>query len=237
MQIDKEMSKLKVKQDEKSNTNLSWGWMMGFITLGFAIFVGLCPSLMPPLSLKVTVIPNYDIEREIWSIDNNVEQKMSEVSQVFRKWKETSDDTIILNHAKEKIEIRPKKVVEYLIPEIPKLPIPDPRNDHLEPYVSSETKYWTQFLIEQKQIFTATNNVFIEGAKMRQILRHIFEATDIDLDEFEHASDNMNHDPFLSFRKMAIYRLGIDLNLGTARRLSREPYILTEKDGIKVVKE
>jgi hypothetical protein len=157
----------------------------------------------------ITTIPNYNIDDELLSVGKNIDLKKTEVSQTFRKWEETIDESnldVFLNNQTGKFEIEMKKIVKYLIPKIPKIPIPDPRDNHLEPYVTSETKYWTNFLLEQRKKFRENNGVFIESAKMREILRHVFEATDNDLDAFENARDNMNHDPYVSCRKMATYR-------------------------------
>ena len=60
---------------------------------------------------------------------------------------------------------------------------------------------------------------FFEAAEMREILKHVFGASEKDLLELEDVCDNMNQDPHLPFRKSSMYRLGLDLKLGTGNLL------------------
>ena len=50
---------------------------------------------------------------------------------------------------------------------------------------------------------------------MKEILKHVFDATEKDLQELENSCDNMNHDPQVKARTINTYRLGLDLELGT----------------------
>ena len=113
---------------------------------------------------------------------------------------------------------------------VPRLPVPDPRDSHLHP--TAETKHWVDFLLEQRESMRTNKWAWFDGHQTQQVLRHVFNASDEDFEAFENASDNMNHDPIFAFRKRNMYRLTLDLNLGTARRLSRVPYVLSETDGL-----
>ena len=52
---------------------------------------------------------------------------------------------------------------------------------------------------------------------MKEILEHVFGASEDDFLELENACDNLNHDPYLKSRKVTMYRLGLDLQMGTGR--------------------
>ena len=58
---------------------------------------------------------------------------------------------------------------------------------------------------------------FIKGEEMKEILEHVFGASKDEFRELENACDNLNHDPYLKSRKVTMYRLGIDLQLGTGK--------------------
>ena len=94
------------------------------------------------------------------------------------------------------------------------------------------SKQWSQFLIEKQEIFQKNKYVFIKGKEVLQVLKHVFDAKEQDLVEFQHAHDNMNHDPTMECRKHASYRLGLNFNTGIAQRLVREPLITHANDGI-----
>ena len=57
---------------------------------------------------------------------------------------------------------------------------------------------------------------FIPGNEMKQYLK-LFDATDMDLLEFQNSCDNLNHDPYLKSRKVSMYRLGMDLEQGIGK--------------------
>ena len=109
--------------------------------------------------------------------------------------------------------------------------MPDPRNTHLAPY-DNLSKYWSKFLMEKHETFRKNKFIFMKGAEVEEILKHVFDAKDEDLEEFRHAHDNMNQDPTMDCRKHASYRLGLDFNSGIAQRLIREPLITHASDGI-----
>merc|ERR1712038_247923 len=68
---------------------------------------------------------------------------------------------------------------------------------------------------------------------MAKILKHVFGADNQALLDLENACDNMTNDPFLRFRKNHGMRLEMDLDKETARRLTRQPWILRESDEFK----
>ena len=86
--------------------------------------------------------------------------------------------------------------------------------------------------MEKHAIFTKNKYIFLKHDEVREVLKHVFNAKEEDLNEFQHAHDNMNQDPTMDCRKHASYRLGLNFNSGIAQRLVREPLITHAKDGI-----
>ena len=66
---------------------------------------------------------------------------------------------------------------------------------------------------------------------MRAVLKHVFGATEGDIREYQHAGDNINHDPLLDFRNTTLCRLSMNLKSGVSRRLERVPFVLLKEDG------
>lgn len=126
-----------------------------------------------------------------------------------------------------------KKEQFYIMPKTPKLPRPDPRDDHLLDQMTEKTKYWINYVVDKRETMQKEKHLFIPGQEMTELLKYVFGAKDEDFEELRNVCDNMNQDPHLKFRKSSMYRLGFDLKRGTARRLQREPFILTEDDGFK----
>ena len=176
-------------------------------------------------------IPNYDINKELMSIEINIEAKKAEVSQEYLKWVVTDREKEVLNETTGKMENKLTKHADYIAPKAPSIPMPDPRNTHLAPY-DNLSKYWSKFLMEKHETFRKNKFIFMKGADVEEILKHVFDAKDEDLEEFRHAHDNMNQDPTMDCRKHASYRLGLDFNSGIAQRLIREPLITHASDGI-----
>jgi len=162
------------------------------------------------------------VDEEILAIDAaSGEAMLKEVDQTL-EWKE--------------VVINGKAQLVYVLPEAPPLPKPDPkgRDTHLPSQIKDATMYWVSYLVQKREAMKMTKYLFFSGPEeMVNILKHVFGATDEDIEELRHVCDNMNQDPHLKFRKTSMYRLGLDLNLGTARRLRREPFVLTEADGFK----
>jgi len=186
---------------------------------------------LPPHKRNIN-LPNYNIENELASIDKNVAAKFAEVPQSYLKWDEDFVETgeKKYNLKTGKMETPVYRKVDYTTPMVPELPSPDPRDCHLSP--TPETKQWVKFLLDKKEAMRRQKYVWLDGSETRAILKHVFRAREDDLDAFEHASDNMNHDPYLAFKKRNMYRLAMDLEQGTARRLTRVPYVLSEDDGL-----
>ena len=120
---------------------------------------------------------------------------------------------------------------DFVVPDPPRNPLPDPRDTHLPPY-DVLSSYWKNFLLEQRKLFAEKRYVHMKGEQVRMVLQNVFDATEEDLDALEHANDNLNHDPNMVVRKMANYRLGLNFESGVAERLAREALILDVQDGI-----
>ena len=173
----------------------------------------------------------YDINKEMMSLEHEIEAKKAEVPQEYIKWEVTEKEVEVMNEETGKME---KKIIlhaDYISPDAPQIPIPDPRNTHLAPY-DKLSKFWSNFLMEKHAIFTKNKYIFLKHDEVREVLKHVFNAKEEDLNEFQHAHDNMNQDPTMDCRKHASYRLGLNFNSGIAQRLVREPLITHAKDGI-----
>lgn len=121
--------------------------------------------------------------------------------------------------------------VDFMVPDPPRNPLPDPRDTHLPPY-DVLSSYWKNYLMEQRKLFTENKYIHMKGEQVRMVLQHVFDATEEDLYALENAHDNLNHDPNMDVRKIATYRLGLDFESGVAERLAREALILDVQDGI-----
>ena len=176
-------------------------------------------------------IPSYDINEEMLSIEYDIETKKAEVPQEYTKWTIIEKELKVLNEESGIIEKRFVQQADYISPEAPKMPKPDPRNTHLPPY-DDLSKHWSQFLIQKHEIFRKQKYIFMKGEEVKEILKHVFNAKDEDIDEFHHAHDNQNQDPTMACRKHNSYRLGLNFKSGIAQRLVREPLITHAKDGI-----
>ena len=121
--------------------------------------------------------------------------------------------------------------VDFVVPDPPRNPLPDPRDTHLPPY-DVLSSYWKNYLMEQRKLFTENKYIHMKGEQVRMVLQHVFDATEEDLYALENAHDNLNHDPNMDVRKIATYRLGLDFESGVAERLAREALILDVQDGI-----
>ena len=171
-------------------------------------------------------IPNYDIDQEIVSIEHDIDTKKAEVNQEYVKWEVTE-----MNSKNVSDNVKVTLHVDFIVPDPPRNPLPDPRDTHLPPY-DGLSRYWKEYLIEQRKFFSKNKYVHLKGEYVRNILKHVFDATDTDLDELEHSHDNLNHDPNMDVRKIATYRLGLNFESGIAQRLAREALILDAQDGI-----
>ena len=120
---------------------------------------------------------------------------------------------------------------DYISPETPNIPLPDPRNTHLTPY-DNLSKHWAKILMEKHETFKKQKYIFMKSEEVKEILIHVFNAKEEDFNEFSDANDNMNQDPTMDCRKHSSYRLGLDFNSGIAQRLVREPLIIEAKDGV-----
>lgn len=74
--------------------------------------------------------------------------------------------------------------------------------------------------------------VFIEGTKMKEILR-FFGASEADLFLIEQSGNSLSDDPTLPFRKSSNGRFLIDLANNKASRLKFQSFILSEEEGFK----
>ena len=136
------------------------------------------------------------------AIEHDTATKKAEVNQEYVKWEvrekkpeNVSDNVKVYFHA------------DFIVPDPPKNPLPDPRDTHLPPY-DGQSRYWTEYLMEQRNFFTKYKYVHLKGEHVRNVLKNVFDATEEDLDELEHSHDNLNHDPNMDVRKIATYRLG-----------------------------
>ena len=62
--------------------------------------------------------------------------------------------------------------------------MPDPRNTHLAPY-DNLSKYWSKFLKEKHETFRKNKYIFMKGAEVEEILKHVFDAKYENLEEFD----------------------------------------------------
>ena len=61
-------------------------------------------------------IPNYDINKELMSIETNIEAKKAEVSQKYLKWVVTDREEEVLNKTTGKMENKLTKHADYIAP-------------------------------------------------------------------------------------------------------------------------
>lgn len=80
--------------------------------------------------------------------------------------------------------------------------------------------------------YTQKRFVFIEGEKMREILKY-FDATDTDIQELETSGNSLKDDPTLPFRKSSNGRFLLNFDNDKISRLSDQPFTLSEKEGFK----
>ena len=183
----------------------------------FAIFIPVLGLGHGGVSNKSISFIDDDIITEYLAIDSASEDLLKEVPQEMK----------IIRDPKTNL------VIDYFPPDQPSLPKLDPRDTHLPEFQTPEMAKWKRFLARKLNDLKENRNIWIDGKDMRQLLLHLFGATEDDLNALEHAAENMNNDPALKFRKNANVRLGLDLNYGTARSLERSPYVLTAKEGFK----
>jgi len=155
------------------------------------------------------------VEREILAVEPNVKSLLAEVPQNFELWEED----------------REKGTLSYISPMAPPVPIDDPRDTHRDKFMSKDTKQWLNFLQKEKESMKQNKFIFVQGSDMRSLLTHVFGAKEGDFAELENICDNQNHDPKLKFRKIASWRLSMDLAKGIAWRVERTPWVLTKADG------
>ena len=131
-----------------------------------------------------------------------------------------------INEETGEIEKKNIPVLDIAYPEIPKQ-IPSKEDINM--------KLYKHILECDRETMKKNRFIFIEGEKMYQILHHVFGAKLEDFETFKDACNNNFYDPYMPFRTMGLMRMGLDLKMGTATRLERQPYILTEKEGFKRV--
>ena len=165
------------------------------------------------------------------SIEHNIEAKKAEVPQKYIKWVVTQKEHEVKNEETGAMEKKNIMHADYISPETPNIPLPDPRNTHLTPY-DNLSKHWAKILMEKHETFKKQKYIFMKSEEVKEILIHVFNAKEEDFNEFSDANDNMNQDPTMDCRKHSSYRLGLDFNSGIAQRLVREPLIIEAKDGV-----
>ena len=145
-------------------------------------------------------IPSYDIDKEILAIDHDIATKKAEVNQEYVKWevRENKPSGNVSHNV---------KVIDFIVPDPPKNPLPDPRDTHLPPY-DGDSIFWREYLIQQRNFFSKNKYVHLKGEHVRNVLIHCFDASKEDVEELEDSHDNLNHDPNMDVRKIATYRLG-----------------------------
>ena len=169
-------------------------------------------------------IHNYDIDVKLKNFDIDM---TNEVPQ----------DMIIVKVPSYTKEGNETLTVKYQVPPPPRPPLPDSRDTHLPEFQTPEKQFWIEYLIgkyldtshpcdliryvrwcfisEIRDTFKKNRYTFVNGEQMKEILKHVFDATEKDLQELENSCDNMNHDPQVKARTINTYRLGLDLELGT----------------------
>lgn len=120
----------------------------------------------------------------------------------------------------------------YRLPEAPQLPLNDPRDRHLPENRTVDDHRTASTLLSRKAQLMRHKYVFVPGSEMEKTLR-MLGARDSCLTELRDVCDNMNPDPHLPFRTTSMFRMGFGRADHTARRLTREPFVLTEADGFK----
>ena len=149
-------------------------------------------------------IPGYDIDQEILAIDHDIATKKAEVNQDYVKWE--------VREKKSGNVSDTVKVIDFIVPDPPKNPLPDPKDTHLPPY-NEDSIFWREYLIRQRNFFSKNKYVHLKGEHVRNVLIHCFDARAEDVEELKDSHDNLNHDPNMDVLKIAAYRLGFVIYL------------------------
>jgi hypothetical protein len=189
-------------------------------------------NYIEPKLIPNKYLPTYNVHNEMQAISDNLQVLLKEVPQEYQKWEEINKTLELPNPQTKKLEKKKFRYVDYINPEVPELPIADPRDTHKPYFQRAETKHWANHLINLRKQMRRDNYLWIEGSETIQILKHVFGANEEDLNDLENASDNMNHDAHFAYKKRSMNRLSLDMKSGIAHRLTHTAYVLSDDDGL-----
>jgi len=191
-----------------------------------------------PSSLKKTekkIYPeSYSIEEEVHKQNSNKTTIVKEVPQSYKKYEKVDYSELVLDETTGRLEEKPlKSTLTFVPPDLPTMPFLDPRDDHLPQLVNEKVIFYRKMLHNLVESFKEKKYIFIEGEKLKEILKNLWRAKEEDFPPLQDVCDNMNNDPFLHYRKGSKYELIFNLDLKNAYRATRKPFILDVKDGYK----